>query len=140
MNQRAVSNSNESAAFLAAMQEAQRVGEHYADAPARFLNAWKKAVEMIGPEYFHCEVFEDCAIATNREKLRPDTQAIERYLSVCSVGQGVFIGAVISFFNGDWGAEISSSFGYSGLGDIANRLDLNELEVIIELMQSHTGW
>ncbi len=131
---------NDNLALQQAMQESNRARNHYVDAPERFLNAWKKAVELIGPHYFHCQAPEECAAATHREQLRPDTEAIEHYLGVCSIGQGVFIGAVVSFFNGDWGAEICNGFGYSGLGDVANRLDLNELEIIIEMMLSHTGW
>ena len=131
---------NDNVAFQQAIQENNRTQQHYKNAPEQFLIAWKRAVQTIGPQYFHCQTSKACASATNREQLRPDNQAIERYLGVCSVGQGIFIGAVVSFFNGDWGADICSGFGYAGIGDIANRLDLAELEIIIELMQSHTGW
>jgi len=131
---------NSNLALQQAMQECQRTQQHYENASQRFLAAWKKAVLIIGPQLFHCESKEACESANHREQLRPDNQAIEHYLSVCSVGQGIFIGAVVSFFNGDWGADICSGFGYSGIGDIANRLDLNELEITIELMLSHTGW
>ena len=131
---------NNNAAFQEAIQETVRVRNHYANANERFLAAWKKAVEMIGPQYFHCKNLEALKATINREQLRPDNSAIESYINVCSVGQGVFIGAVISFFNGDWGSEICSGFGYSGIGDVANRLELNELEIVVELMLSHTGW
>ena len=140
MSQIVSTETDDHAAIKAAMREQQRIRVHYSEAPERFLAAWKRAVGIIGPEYFHCREPGDCAAATCREQLRPDTDAIERYLGVCSVGQGLFIGAVVSFFNGDWGAEICSGFGYSGIGDIANRLDLVELEIIAELMMSHTGW
>lgn len=131
---------NSNLAIRQAMQECQRTQQHYSNASQRFLSAWKKAVLIIGPQFFHCESKEAVESVNHREQLRPDNQGIERYLSVCSVGQGIFIGAVVSFFNGDWGADICSGFGYSGIGDIANRLDLNELEIIIDLMLSHTGW
>ena len=131
---------NANLALQQAMQECQRTQQHYANASERFLSAWKQAVLIIGPQYFHCDSTEVVKSAKQREQLRPDHEAIERYLSVCSVGQGIFIGSVISFFNGDWGADICSGFGFSGIGDIANRLDLNELEIVVELMLSHTGW
>ena len=131
---------NANLALQHAMQECQRTQQHYAHASERFLTAWKKAVLIIGPKFFHCESNEAVESATHREQLRPDHEAIERYLGVCSVGQGIFIGAVISFFNGDWGADICSGFGFSGIGDVANRLDLNELEIVVELMLGHTGW
>lgn len=131
---------NANLALQHAMQECQRTQQHYTHASERFLTAWKKAVIIIGPKFFHCESNETVESATHREQLRPDHEAIERYLGVCSVGQGIFIGAVISFFNGDWGADICSGFGFSGIGDVANRLDLNELEIVVELMLNHTGW
>ena len=131
---------NTNLALQHAMQECQRTQQHYAHASEQFLTAWKKAVLIIGTMYFHSESNQAVESATHREQLRPDYEAIERYLSVCSVGQGIFIGAVISFFNGDWGADICGGFGFSGIGDVANRLDLNELEIIVELMLSHTGW
>lgn len=131
---------NTDSAFQQAIKESNRARSHYENAPERFLKAWKKAVEIIGPAYFHCQSTEACTAATSREQLRPDNKTINHYLDVCSVGQGIFIGAVVSFFNGDWGAEICNRFGYTGIGDVANRLELNELEVVVELMLSHTGW
>ena len=131
---------NANLALQQAMQECQRTQQHYANASQRFITAWKKAALNIGPQFFHCEGKEAIEAATHRDQLRPDHEAIEHYLGVCSVGQGIFIGAVVSFFNGDWGADICSDFGYSGIGDVANRLDLDELEIVVELMLSHTGW
>jgi len=131
---------NANLALQQAMQECQRTQQHYANASQQFLTAWKKAALIIGPQFFHCESKEAIDAATHRDQLRPDHEAIERYLGVCSIGQGIFIGAVVSFFNGDWGADICSGFGYSGIGDVANRLDLDELEIVVELMLSHTGW
>ncbi|MGB5644693.1 MAG: hypothetical protein WBO16_16620 [Gammaproteobacteria bacterium] len=49
--------------------------------------------------------------ATDRNQIRPDHAAIERFMSVCSVGEGVFIGAVCSFYNGDWGLSLGKCHG-----------------------------
>lgn len=114
--------------------------KHYEQAPARFLAAWKRAVSMIGSPYFHCDGVDHYTNATNREQIRPNTEMIDRHIGVCSTGQGVFIGAVCSFYNGSWGLNLSSIHGYSAHGDIAGRLDLQQNEILVELMLNHTGW
>jgi len=117
-----------------------KVLNHYMNAKEDFLAAWIKAIERIGPDYFECEGIENFKLATDRDQIRPNWDAIEERINVCSIGEGVLIGAVMSFFNGKWGAGICHCFGYHGIGDAANRLDLDELTIIIELMSSHTGW
>ena len=139
MNQ-SIDSGSDNSAPTAVLLSLQRERQHYASAPDRFLAAWEKAIEKIGPHYFLIQGIDHYTEATHRDQLRPDTTAIEQRLGVCSVGEGVFIGAVMSFYNGDWGAEICTGFGYSGIGDIANRLDLELLTIIQELMINHTGW
>ena len=129
------------AAMIAASHERRkRIADHYADATPRFLAAWKQAVEYIGPQYFECRDVDSIKDATDKNQLRPIKQAINCRLATCSVGEGVFIGVIISFFNDQWGSNICDSFGYYGVGGAANRLELDELEIVIELMNSHTGW
>lgn len=139
MNQ-AINTDSGNDSLKQALLAQQRTREHYASAPEHFLAAWKKAIEKIGPAYFQCDGVNHYTEAVHRDQLHPNAQVIEHRLGVCSVGEGVFIGAVVSFYNGDWGAEICSGFGYCGLGDIANRLDLELLDIIHELMINHTGW
>jgi hypothetical protein len=59
-----------------------------------------------------------------------------------STSERVFLAALCGFYNGDWGAELLREYcrGYECPGDIANRLDLDELQIITDLMLSHTGW
>lgn len=129
------------AAMIAASHERRkRIADHYADATPRFLAAWKQAVEYIGPECFECRDVDSIKDATDKNQLRPIKQAINCRLATCSVGEGVFIGVIISFFNDRWGSNICDSFGYHGVGGAANRLELDELEIVIELMKCHTGW
>lgn len=127
-------------AVAAVMKAHQLEVWHYETAPDRFLIAWKQAIEKIGPAYFHCEGTDHYSKAIHRHQIRPNAEAIEQRLGVCSMGEGVFIGAVISFYNGDWGAEVCQSFGYAGMGDIANRLDLELVKILTQLMLNHTGW
>jgi len=116
-----------------------KIRDHYANAKERFLAAWIQAVEIIGPEYFKCNGVNNFKEATDRDQIQPDKDAIEVRINVCSIGEGVFIGAVMSFYNDKWGAGICDAFGHHGVGGAANRLDLDELEIVMELMSSHTG-
>jgi len=128
-------------AALAAFEEKRaRIKTHYANAKERFLAAWIRAVEIIGPEYFECNGVTNFREATDRDQIQPNNDAIEERINVCSAGEGVFIGTVMSFYNDKWGAEICDAFGHHGVGGAANRLDLDELEIVMELMSSHTGW
>ncbi len=128
-------------AALAAFEEKRaKIRNHYANAKERFLAAWIRAIEVIGPAYFECIDVTHFKEATDRSQIPPNYDAIEKRINVCSIGEGAFIGAVMSFYNDKWGAGICDAFGYHGVGGAANRLDLDELEIIIELMNSHTGW
>lgn len=132
---------SEKQASLAAFEaKRKKVSDHYANSKERFLTAWKTAIEIIGPKYFECVGISNFKEATDREQIRPNKDAIEERIDVCSAGEGVFIGAVMSFFNDKWGSGICDCFGYHGAGGTANRLELDEMEIVIELMNSHTGW
>ena len=132
---------DEHKAILAAFEEKRtKIKNHYANAKERFLAAWIRAVEIIGPEHFECNGINSFKEATDRDQIRPNNDAIEERINVCSVGEAVFIGAVMSFYNDKWGAGICDAFGHHGVGGAANRLDLDELEIVMELMSSHTGW
>ena len=131
----------EKAAMIAANNERRkRIRDHYADAPQRFLAAWKNAIKIIGPEYFQLSGIDHYEEATDKNQLCPDNDAIEERINVCSVGEGVFIGVIMSFYNDKWGSGICDAFGHHGVGGAANRLELDELEIVTELMGSHTGW
>ena len=118
----------------------QRVRDHYSNASEKFLAAWIRAIALIGPEYFHCVDIDSYKNATDKDQIRPNTELIEERINVCSVGEGVFIGVVMSFFNDKWGAGICDAFGYHGIGGAANRLELDEMDIAMELFNSHTGW
>lgn len=131
----------EKRALIAASEEQRaKIKNHYANAKERFLSAWIRAIEIIGPEYFECNGVNSFKEATDRNQIQPNNDAIEERINVCSIGEGVFIGAVMSFYNDKWGNGICDAFGHHGVGGAANRLDLDELEIVMELMSSHTGW
>ena len=123
-----------------AFQKIFESNTHYVGAPARFLAAWKKAIGLIGPQYFHSSNLDDYTQAADKTQLEPNWNAIERRVRTCSVGEGVLIGAVVSFYNPDWGNSILEGFDYPGLAGVANRLELQEMKVVTELMMNYTGW
>ena len=125
-------------------ENTQRINEHYAVAPANFLKAWKEAAIKIGSQYFECQrgftIPIETAAATDKWQLIPNINAMAERVNVCSVGEGVFMAAVISFYNGETGENFMHQFQMFGLGDIAGRLDLDEVDIITRLMFNHTGW
>jgi hypothetical protein len=135
---------NEQAAMSKVLQQMERVRQHYTMAPQVFLDAWKEGVKMAGPRLFTAERGyikpQQVDDAQDKWQLIPDLAAIRHYTSTCSVSEGVFIGALVTFYNNELGAEILERFCYSGIGGIANRLELAQVEVITRLMLNHTGW
>ena len=140
MNQQSTGNDADEMALAQFRQLQAKIRDHYADAPALFLAAWKKAIDLIGAQYFYCEGIDNYQHATDRNQIRPDHEAIERFMCVCSIGEGVFISAVCSFYNGNWGLDLGKRHGYTAIGDVAMRLDLEQVEVLTRLMLNHTGW
>jgi len=131
----------QSAAMIANQhQKLQQIRDHYSNAPERFLAAWKRAIKIIGPAYFQCTGIDNYEAATDKDQIRPDNDAIEERINVCSVCEGVFIGVVMSFFNDKWGSGICDAFEYHGVGGAANRLEIEQMEIVVELFNSHTGW
>lgn len=135
---------NEQQALEAALQCRAQVMQHYAMAPQVFLDAWKEGVRIAGaslfkaePGYIYPSVIGD---ACDKWQLIPDLASIHKHIGYCSVGEGVFLGSLVSFYNSHIGEEILEQFGNRGLGNIANRLELDQLQVLTTLMLNHTGW
>lgn len=125
-------------------QMREQLNKHYMLAPGLFLDAWKKGVQMACPAYFKngrdYTAVDKPGDADDKWQLIPDMEAIRQRLGTCSVGEGIFLGAMVSFYNGQTGHEILSGYGIYGLGDVAKRMDLIELKILTALMVNHTGW
>ena len=117
---------------------------HQQNAPVYFLAAWKKAVALAGERLFthHQNYSAPSSInqATDKWQLIPNYEVIKKYLETSSTGEALFIAVLYSFYNGDDGAEMYQDLGYRGLGDIAYRLEYEQLQIVTELMRYHTGW
>ena len=118
--------------------------EHSQVSKERFLIAWKKAVAMAGQRLFTSGKGYPQAptlnAATDKWQLIPDYDAIVDFIKVASTGEALFITVLYSFYNSEDGDAMLHQLGFHGLGDIANRLDSKQLEVVTELMRYHTGW
>lgn len=127
-----------------ARQQMEQTRQHYMHAPHVFLDTWKEGVTMAGEHLFKAEngyfKSDNVDAAEDKWQLIPDVMEIRRRVRTCSVGEGLFLGALVSFYNSDIGGEIFMYFGFVGIGDIANRLELEQLNVITKLMLNHTGW
>ena len=112
------------------------------EANRRFLEAWKRAVVLIGPEYFQvdCESVDD---ATDKWDLQPDVMALTEHVrSPISPGEKTFIGACCSFYNPETGQML---LGFAGddrmnLCDIARTLDEERKAIVAELFLNDRGW
>lgn len=113
-------------------------------APENFLVAWKKAVKLAGAHLFtnHHDypAVDRVDDAINKWQLIPNYEVIQKYMGYASTGERLFIAVLYSFYNSDDGAEFCEELGYRGIGDIANRLELDQLKIITELMCNHTSW
>ena len=104
-----------------------------------FLKSWKAAINQLGPELFHVRSATVDG-ATDREELRPNPEAIERYVNT-EHGHHYFLFSVISFFSH---ALIEDIFATAGihcprLPDL-HHLDATEREILYLLIESYEGW
>lgn len=113
-------------------------------APEKFLAAWKKGVQLAGARLFtnHRDypAVESIDDAINKWQLIPDYEVIKDYMGYASTGERLFVAVLYSFYNSDDGAVFCEEIGFRGIGDIAKRLEQDQLKIITELMCHHTGW
>ncbi|SEP17673.1 hypothetical protein [Aquisalimonas asiatica] len=111
-------------------------------AKQRFLEAWKRAVKLIGPEYFQADA-ESVDTATDKWDLQPDLMALTELIrSPISPGQRTFIGACCSFYNSESGQILLGLAGDDrmNLCDIARTLDEERTAIVAELFLNYRGW
>ncbi len=135
--------------MMKALADQMAEASFYENAPVRFLEAWKKGVELIGPEFFMTRRpglgAKDMPLASVdliRDKWQacPDPDAVEAGLDVLSSGEAALLVAMCSFYNPEWGGGLMRHMGINGLADLASRLDLQERQIITDLLLNYTGW
>lgn len=121
------------------VDQIMREERHFARAPDAFFQAWKRGVEIAGPEWFGDGTRESLCHATSKWDLRPNLLMLNDALSVLSGGQRMFLSAMVSFYNAREGAAMLKRCGFEGLADLGG-LDLERRQVIADLVLNYSGW
>ncbi len=113
--------------------------KNFARAPDAFFQAWKRGVEIAGPEWFGDGTHDSFQGAASKWDLRPNLLLINDALGVLSSGQRMFLAAMVSFYNACDGAAMLHRCGFEGLSDLGG-LDLKRRQVIADLVLHYNGW
>ena len=112
---------------------------HLVAAPHAFLEAWKRGVEIAGPQWFGDGTPEGLDHARSKWDLCPDLQRIHATLGVLSNGERLFLATLCSFYNAREGGALLAHCGFHGLADLGG-LDLQRRRVIADLLLNYDGW
>lgn len=112
---------------------------HLAAAPHAFFEAWKRGVEIAGPQWFGDGVPAGLNRARSKWHLCPDLQRIRDALGVLSSGERLFLAALCSFYNAREGGALLGHCDFHGLADLGG-LDLQRRRVIADLLLNYDGW
>ncbi len=105
---------------------------------ARFLAAWKRGVDFLGPQLFGPGTVES---ARNKEELCPLKDAVEAVFDRESEGEEQFLAAMVSFFDPAWGEELSARIEcHKSLCGLTYDLDHQCTEIVAELLLNYQGW
>ncbi|EZQ20264.1 hypothetical protein CF98_07705 [Halopseudomonas bauzanensis] len=116
-----------------------REERHFVSAPHVFLQAWKRGVAIVGPKWFGDGTEAGLRAATKKWDLCPNLWLLNDALAVLSGGQGLFLSAMVSFYNAEEGAVMLKQCGFEGLADLG-RLDQVRRQVIADLVLNYSGW
>ena len=104
----------------------------------RFLAAWKRGVEFLGPELFGPGRPET---ARDKNQLRPQKEKIEEIFAKESGGEEQLLSAMVSFFDPSWGAELAERIECDkSVCGLTYNLDHEETEILCELLRNYQGW
>lgn len=116
-----------------------REQRHFAAAPQAFFEAWKRGVQIAGPQWFGDGTREGFEHATDKWDLRPSMRSIRSALGVLSPGERMFLAAMASVYNAREGGALLKRCGFQGLSDLTG-LDLERRQVIADLVLHYNGW
>ena len=112
---------------------------HFDAAPQAFFEAWKRGVEIAGPQWFGDGTREGLNQAKSKWDLRPDMLRANDALGVLSSGERMFLSAMFSFYNAREGGAMLKRCHFQGLSDF-DGLDLQRRQVIADLLLNYSGW
>lgn len=116
-----------------------REQRHFAAAPDAFLQAWKRGVQLAGPQWFGDGTPEGLSLARDKWDLCPDVPRISKAVGVLSGGERMFLAAMVSFYNERKGGALLKRCGFHGLADFGG-LDLQRRKVLADLVLNYGGW
>ncbi|HCE6397609.1 hypothetical protein OGV25_21090 [Pseudomonas sp. P1B16] len=112
---------------------------HFDNAPAAFLEAWKRGIHIAGVEWFGDGTLEGLQNAKSKWALHPNVLRLNDALGVLSSGQRMFLSAMVSFYNASEGGAMLKRCQFEGLADLGG-LDLERRKVIADLVLHYDGW
>ncbi|TEI20841.1 hypothetical protein IPC1310_04225 [Pseudomonas aeruginosa] len=121
------------------VDQIMREEQHFAAAPQAFFEAWKRGVEIAGPEWFGDGTREGLNQAKTKWDLRPDMLRLNDALGVLSSGERMFLSAMVSFYNAREGGAMLKRCRFHRLSDF-DGLDLERRKVIADLLVNYSGW
>lgn len=119
------------------VDQIMREEQHFAAAPQAFFEAWKRGVEIAGPEWFGDGTREGLNRANTKWDLRPDMLRLNDALGVLSSGERMFLSAMVSFYNAREGGAMLKRCHFHGLSDF-DGLDLERRKVIADLLVNYS--
>lgn len=112
---------------------------HFDAAPAAFLHAWKRGVEIAGVEWFGNGVRMSLLNAKSTSDLQPNMLAVSDALNALSPGERRFLSVMVSFYNAREGGAMLKRCNFEGLADLG-RFDLPRRKVIADLILHYVDW
>lgn len=116
-----------------------REDAHFRRAPQAFFEAWKRGIEIAGPQWFGDGTREGLNQAKSKWDLRPNLLHANDALGVLSSGERMFLSAMFSFYNAREGGAMLKRCHFHGLSDF-DGLDLQRRRVIADLLVNYCGW
>jgi len=112
--------------------------EQSAEKTERFLAAWKRGVDFLGPQLFGPG---NTATARDKDELRPLREQVEVVFARESGGEEQFLAAMVSFYDPAWGEELAASIDcYKSFSGLTYNLDHERTEILCELLRNYQGW
>lgn len=109
-----------------------------------FLDAWKRAVALAGFEYFGDGTPAGCAVAAEKNQLRPRWEIIDTAFAELTEAEQIFLANVLTFFNSDRGGwpvkKYVAALPNVSIGHASARLDEPRREALAQLLTTYTGW
>ncbi len=104
----------------------------------RFLEAWKRGVDFLGPDLFGPGRPET---ARDKDELRPLREKVEAVFARESGGEEQFLAAMVSFFDPAWGEELAARIPCDkSVCGLTYNLDHERIEILCELLRNYQGW